>query len=274
MGGVERLIGPHDGDERVGIGEIDDVVGVAGEHVDGLDVVAADIKLYHLVGTNLALLDEGMAADNDEELPLGVVPMLALSDAREGDVDAELAAVGRAEQFGERTALVDVHLQGKGHFLLGQIAQVGGVKFFLNAAGGNLGYDEGGGLVVVLVQQFNDAAESDFVGDRAVAIASVVGGHDAEALKLAVPLTAFKGVKHTGDEVVDVEQLELHRGVVDLDGKVVGDVVAEGGHSAVVVGAAPLAKEVGETVDEHLCAGLYCVKEKEVFASFLAASVL
>ena len=148
MGGVERLVGPHDGDERVGVGEIDDVVGVAGEHVHSLDAVVTDVKLYHLVGANLSLLDEGMAADNDEELPLGVVPMLALGDTRAGDVDTELAAVGRAQQFGEGAALVDVHLQRESHFFLRQITQVSGVKFFLDAAGGDLRYHEGGGLVV------------------------------------------------------------------------------------------------------------------------------
>ena len=36
---VEDLIAVHHGDEVLGFGEIDDVVGVAGEHVDGFDLV-------------------------------------------------------------------------------------------------------------------------------------------------------------------------------------------------------------------------------------------
>ena len=64
-------------------------------------------------------------------------------------------------------------------------------------------------------------------------------------------LLAQQGAQHLVDEVVDVEELELHRGVVDGVGAAVGDGVAEGGHSGVVARAAPLAVEVGEAVDEH-----------------------
>ena len=96
MGGIERLVGPHHGDEVFGVGEVDDVVGVAGKHVDGLDAVAADLKLHHLVAADAALLDKAVAADNDEELPLGMVPVLPLGDARTGDVDTELPIVGCA----------------------------------------------------------------------------------------------------------------------------------------------------------------------------------
>ena len=38
--GVEDFVAIHDGDEILGVGEVDDVVGVAGEHDDGLDSVA------------------------------------------------------------------------------------------------------------------------------------------------------------------------------------------------------------------------------------------
>ena len=208
VGGVERLIGPHDGDEGIGVREIDDVVGVTGKHMDGLDAVAADVKFNHLVRANAALLDKGVAADDDEELPLGVVPVLTLGDAGARDIDAELPAVGRAQQFSKGTALVNVHLQGKGHFLLGQVTQVGGVEFFLDTTGGYLGHDERGGLVMVLSQQFDDAAEGDLVGDRTVAITAVGGGHDVETLKLTVQFTTFECIEHGVDKVVDIEQLK------------------------------------------------------------------
>ena len=96
--GVEDLVSPHDDDEIFGVGEVDDVVGVAGEHVDGLDVVAADFKFDGVVGAagggvgaDLAFLDEAVAGDDDEEFPFGVVPVLAFGDAGFGDVDADLA---------------------------------------------------------------------------------------------------------------------------------------------------------------------------------------
>ena len=37
---IEDFVAIHDGDEILGVGEVDDVVGVAGEHDDGLDSVA------------------------------------------------------------------------------------------------------------------------------------------------------------------------------------------------------------------------------------------
>ena len=37
---IENFVAIHDGDEVLGVGEVDDVVGVAGEHDDGLDSVA------------------------------------------------------------------------------------------------------------------------------------------------------------------------------------------------------------------------------------------
>lgn len=57
--------------------------------------------------------------------------------------------------------------------------------------------------------------------------------------------------QHLVHEVVDVEELQLHRGVVDGVGAAVGDCVAEGRHRGVVARAAPLAVEVREAVDEH-----------------------
>ena len=60
-----------------------------------------------------------------------------------------------------------------------------------------------------------------------------------------------QGAQHLVDEVVDVEELQLHRGVADGVRTAVGDGVAEGGHGGVVARAAPLAVEVGEAVDEH-----------------------
>lgn len=64
-------------------------------------------------------------------------------------------------------------------------------------------------------------------------------------------LLAQQRPQHLVDQVVDVEELQLHRGVVDGVGAAVGDGVAEGGHGGVVARAAPLAVEVGEAVDEH-----------------------
>ena len=78
---VEDLVGPHERDEFLRLAQVDDVVGVSGEHVDGLDSVAVDFKLEDFVRADFALLDQAVTGDDDEELPLGVVPVPALRDS-------------------------------------------------------------------------------------------------------------------------------------------------------------------------------------------------
>ena len=86
MVGVEQLVCPHEGDEVLGIAEIDDIVRPAGDHVDGFDLVAADLKADLLVRVDIALLDQRATADDDEEFPLRVMPVLTLGDTGIGDI--------------------------------------------------------------------------------------------------------------------------------------------------------------------------------------------
>ena len=118
---VEELIRPHEGNERLGIGEVDDVVRVAREHVDGLDFVAGDLEVQDLVGVDAALLDESTAGDDDEKLPFSVVPMLPLGHPRVGDIDRELSIAEGLDKFREGTARIDIGLQREGHLILGKI---------------------------------------------------------------------------------------------------------------------------------------------------------
>lgn len=118
---IEYLVAVHDGDEVFGVGEVDDVVGVAGEHDDGLDFVTTNFIVQHFVCAFLAELDEAVARDDDKLFPLGVVPMLTLGDAGLGDVDAYLSAVEGVDEFGERAAGIDVHLQVKDGLFLGKV---------------------------------------------------------------------------------------------------------------------------------------------------------
>lgn len=120
---IKDLIAVHHRDKVLRVGEVDDVVRIARQHVDALDVVARDLELDDLAlgVVEVALLDEAVTTDHDEELPLGVVPVLALGDAWLADVDAHLATIQGMYQLGEGTSLVDVHLQWEGDFLLGEI---------------------------------------------------------------------------------------------------------------------------------------------------------
>ena len=118
---IENLVAVHDGDEVFGIGEVDDIVGIAGKHDDGLDFVTTHLVVEDFVRALFAELDEAVARNDDKLFPLGVVPMLALGDAGLGDVDAYLSAVEGVDEFGERTTLVNIHLQVEDGLFLGKV---------------------------------------------------------------------------------------------------------------------------------------------------------
>ncbi len=109
---IKDLVAIHHRDEVLRVGKVDDVVRIARQHVDALDVVARDLEFDDLSFgvVQVALLDETMATYHDEELPLGVVPVLTLGDARLADVDADLTAIQGMDQLGEGPSVVDVHL--------------------------------------------------------------------------------------------------------------------------------------------------------------------
>ena len=113
---------------------------------------------------------------------------------------------------------------------------------------GEVGHRERLAAVAESAQQVDDLAQGLHVGFRD--IAEPVSLYPLEALVAAAVLLAEQGAQHLVDQVVDIEELELHGGVVHGVGAPVGDGVAEGGHSGVVARAAPLAVEVGEAVDE------------------------
>ena len=234
-------------------------MGVTRKHVDGLDMVAGDLELDDFVGAQLALLDEAVAGDDDEELPLGVVPVLALGDAGLGDVDGDLAAIEGVDELGEGAAVVDVHLEREGDFLLGQVAEVGAVELLGKGALRDFRDHQGLGLLCKGLEEFHYLAQGDVMGHGTVAVAAIGLREDVESFKLTMLLLAFQTGNHLIDEVIDIEELQLHAGVVDGIRQVVGKGVAEGGHGTVVVGAAPLAKEVGEAVNEDLGARLFLV---------------
>ena len=112
------------------------------------------------------------------------------------------------------------------------------------------------------------------VGERGRAVAAVLAQDGIDSVEPAAVLPALKGQEHLVDQVIDVQQFQFHIGVVDLYRQAVGDVVAEGGHRAVVVRAAPLAVEIGEAVHQHPRAGLLRIFEEQFLAGLLAPAVL
>ena len=78
---VELFVGPHYRYKVLCIREIDNVMRITGQHVNCLYLVAAHLELNDFVGANLPLLNQSVAADYDEKLPLRVMPMLPFGDA-------------------------------------------------------------------------------------------------------------------------------------------------------------------------------------------------
>ena len=81
MVGIKQLIRPHEGDEVLGVTQIDDIVRPTGNHVDGFDLVARYLKADLLICVDVSLLNQRATADDDEELPLRVMPVLTFGDA-------------------------------------------------------------------------------------------------------------------------------------------------------------------------------------------------
>ena len=123
---IKDLIAIHHRDQVLCFGEVDDVMRIPREHVDALDIVARDFKLDHLAFrvVEVALLDETVTGDHDKELPLCVMPMLPLGDARLADVDGDLTTVEGMHQLGEGAPVIHIHLQRESHLILRQIAKI------------------------------------------------------------------------------------------------------------------------------------------------------
>lgn len=232
---------------------------VAGDHLDHAHVGPRDGVLVDgerfAVGVlpHLPQLDRRGAGDHQEPLPLAHVPVVALGDAGPRDVDGDLAALRRAQELRERAAAVGVGLQAIGEVPRLVVGQERAPQLLGEGALGKVGHRQFLAAVSEAVQQRDDLAQSphDGLGD----VAEVTPIH---ALKTHIAAAVFlpqQRAQHLADQVVDVEELQLHGGVVDGVGAAVRDGVAEGGHGGVVARAAPLAVEVGEAVDEHRGAG-------------------
>ncbi|MPM96801.1 hypothetical protein SDC9_143966 [bioreactor metagenome] len=75
------------------------------------------------------------------------------------------------------------------------------------------------------------------------------------------------------DHIVYVHQVHDHLRVVDRDGKVSCNVVAEGGNSTVVVGPRPLAEDVGKAEYIHSSTCFLCICKEQVLTRLLAPSI-
>ena len=230
---------------------------VAGDHLHGAHVRTRDDVLVDGEWVSTGVLphlpqpDGGGAGDHQEPLPLAHVPVVALGDAGPRDVDGDLAALGRAQELGERSARVRVGLQAVGEMPGLVVGKERAPQLLGEGALGEVGHRQRLAAVAEAPQQVDDLAQGLHVGLRDVA--EPVALDALQPLVAAAMLVSEQGAQHLVHQVVDVEELELDIGVVHGVGAAVGDGVAEGRDGGVVARAAPLAVEVGEAVDEHTC---------------------
>jgi len=264
---IEALIRPHDSHKVIGVGKVDDAVGVAWYHLNHPDMIAAHREFHDrivfpfLILADFAQPNEPGSADYHELLVLAVVPVVAFGDAGLGDVDADLSPVGRAQEFGEAAAGVNIHLQVVGKLLGRQIGEPGAVEF------GDQGARE-----IRDTKRCTDLGEAFYgVGDEAQRRLVVHGNHTIVAGAGLVPV---QRPYHLVDQVVDMDDIHRRRGIVHLYRHIVGHIVAEGRYRRVIVGLAPLTIEIGKSVDEHLRARLSGVSEEQLLPRLLALAVL
>ena len=275
--GVEGLVRPHDRHEVLGVGQVGDGVRVARDYLDHAhvgprdDVLVDRVGLAFGVGPHLPQLDRCSAGDHQEPLPLAHVPVVALGDAGPRDVDGDLAALRRAQELGERAAVVDIGLEAVGEMPGLVVGQERAPELLGEGALAEVGHRERLAAVAEAVEQADDLAQGLDVSFRDVA--ELVTLYPLEPLVTAAVLPSQQGAQHLADQVVDVEELQLHAGVVHGVGTSVRDGVAEGRHGGVVARAAPLAVEVREAVDEHRGAGPLGVLAEEALARELRLAV-
>ena len=172
---VEYLVAVHDGHEVFGVTQVDDVMCVAGEHDDALNLIARDLIVENLgirVGF-VSQLNKSMTADYREVLELAVMPVLAFGDSGLGDVDAYLTMGEGVEELGEAASCIYIHLVVIDGFLFGKVREISGHQLVAEATlreGNHVDTVLVGCCIGTLMDDVNDFSQCSFVSDWAVAV--------------------------------------------------------------------------------------------------------
>lgn len=207
---------------------------VAGNHLHGAHVRTRDNVLVDgervSIGVlpHLPQLDARGAGHHQELLPLTHVPVVALGDAGLRNVDGNLPALRRAQELGERAAVIDIRLEAVGEVPRLVVGQERAPELLGEGPLRKVGDGKRLAAVAEAAQQVDDLAQGLHVGVGDVA--EIIAVDALQPLVAAAVLLTQQGAQHLIDQVVDVEELELHRGVVHGVRAAVGDGVAEGRH--------------------------------------------
>lgn len=195
-----------------------------------------------------------------ELLVLRVVPVVSLGDGRVRDVHRELATFGSAYDLGERAPRIRVHLQRVAEAILGEEGEVGRVERLLEGVP-HIGNREGAPALLEGVQEVHDGLQCHRMD----------GGDDAEAIFLNdLPL---QGVGEFTEHIIDIDKSQNCIGVIDLDGKIPGYIVAEGCHGTIVVGPGPFAEDIGKAVEEKRKTVFLCISYEQLLPRLLAPAI-
>ena len=229
-------------------------MGIPGGDIHHREVFAADLVGDHRGITHLAEADHAFALQDDEFFMLGLMPVVALGDVRLGHVQADLPTAAHVQKLREGAPLVGMGDGGPGEILRRQEAEIGGVELLHQrvalVGGGQAVPQAGEGL-----DQLGHAAQLH-----------LMDGLDGAPFAFPAGL-ALHGAEKFLRHVVDIDQPQRHGGVVDRDGQTPGHVMAEGGHGAIIVGAAPFAENVGQTVKIHRRACLPAIVRHGLFGA-------
>ena len=84
----------------------------------------------------------------------------------------------------------------------------------------------------------------------------------------------LQSIYHFFYKVINIKEFKLHTGIINLYGKVVGNVVAKCGNRTVIIGTAPFAKEVRETIDQHSGTCFSAILKEQFLTRQLALTVI
>ena len=88
---IKNLITGHDGNQIFCVREIDDVMRPSRNHVDCFNLITRNLEADLLPGVDVPFFNQTMPMNHNKLLPLGVVPVLPLGDARFANVDADIS---------------------------------------------------------------------------------------------------------------------------------------------------------------------------------------
>lgn len=207
----------------------------AGHGLDDLGLVAGGEQLVAFARLHVAELEAGPPLDDQELLGLRMVVVPAAGDPRMRGKERELAAIRRLQHLDEHAAGVAVLRHRVGEGFLRQVADVGRIQGTDEPTADALGHQG-----IATFPEGADQAGQFADGGR------ILRRHRRKALGRQLWIGAVHQLDETRHHVVDIDQRDRRRRIVDLDRQIAGDVVAEGGDRRVVVRPAPLAEHVGQ----------------------------